>query len=229
MTDGIISSIRGKSRLLQITAAVSPGSSGSPVFNAKGEVIGVATFLLKGGQSLNFAVPVSLVEGLVKYPRKISKSEGSAQTNTSTSIDDHKPNTTHLQTSIASDWTFFTMGADNDAALFYSPESVHRSGNKVDLMVKWTHLQKQGPTYSNSQKIIKLAQGKYNDTLSYGIGSFTFDCVSRIGTETKEIYYTSQGNIIFTYVPAQPVSRYFAPDTIYVNLMEIVCTKKTSP
>ena len=229
VTDGIISSIRGKSRLLQITAAVSPGSSGSPVFNTKGEVIGVATFLLKGGQSLTFAVPVSLVEGLVKYPRKISKAEGSAHSNTSTTIDGRKPDTTQLETSIPSDWTFFTMGADNDAALFYSPASVHRSGNKVDLMVKWTHLQKQGPTYSNSQKIIKLAQGKYNDTLSYGIGSFTFDCVSRIGTETKEIYYNSQGNIIFTYVPAQPVSRYFTPDTIYGNLMEIVCTKKTSP
>ena len=69
-------------------------------------------------------------------------------------------------------------------------------------MTKWTHLQKKGPTYSNSQQIIKLALGKYNDTLSNDIGSFTFDCVSHIGTETKEVYYNSQGNTIFTYVPA---------------------------
>jgi S1-C subfamily serine protease len=159
VTDGIISSIRGKSQLLQITAAISSGSSGSPVFNTKGEVIGVATFLLKGGQSLNFALPVSLVQDLLDNPEKRSKSEGSAQTNPSTTIDDHKPNPAQSQTSIPSDWTFFTMGVDKDAALFYSPESVHTSGNKVELMVKWTHLQKQGPTYSNSQKIIKLALG----------------------------------------------------------------------
>ncbi len=235
VTDGIISSIRGKSQLLQITAAISPGSSGSPVFNTKGEVIGVATFLLKGGQSLNFALPVSLVQDLLKYPQKRRKSGSSAQTHPSTTIDDHKPNpnqpqknTAQPQTSIPSAWTFFTMGADNDAALFYNPKSVHTSGNKVDLMVKWIHLQKQGPTYSNSQKIIKQALGEYNYTLAYGIGSFTFDCVSRIGTETKEIYYNTEGTIIFTYVPAQPVSRYFAPDTIYGNLMTIVCTRLTS-
>ena len=121
------------------------------------------------------------------------------------------------------------MGVDEDAALYYSPESVHISGNKVELMVKWDHIKKQGPTYSNSQKIIKLAMGAYNYTLSYGIGSFTFDCVSGIGTETKEIYYNSEGTTVATYVPAQPVSSYFAPNTIYGNLLKIVCTKQTSP
>jgi S1-C subfamily serine protease len=75
VTDGIISSIRGKSQLLQITAAISPDSSGSPIFNTKGEVIGVATFLLKGDPSLNFAVPVSLVQDLLKHPKKRSTSE----------------------------------------------------------------------------------------------------------------------------------------------------------
>ena len=49
--------------------------------------------------------------------------------------------------------------------------------------------------------------------LSYGIGLFTFDCVGRIGTETKEIYYNSENNTISTYVPAPQIYRYFAPDT----------------
>jgi S1-C subfamily serine protease len=52
VSDGIISSIRKKGELIQITAPVSPGSSGSPVFNIKGDVIGVATFLIEGGQNL---------------------------------------------------------------------------------------------------------------------------------------------------------------------------------
>jgi len=44
--------------LLQITAPISPGSSGSPVIDDEGRVIGVATFNLKGGQNVNFAVPI---------------------------------------------------------------------------------------------------------------------------------------------------------------------------
>ena len=43
---------------LQISAAISSGSSGSPVMNNDGEVVGVAVGVHTGGQALNFAVPV---------------------------------------------------------------------------------------------------------------------------------------------------------------------------
>jgi len=59
VSDGIISGIRKKDKkleLIQITAPISSGSSGGPVLNLKGEVIGVATLYLIKGQNLNFAV-----------------------------------------------------------------------------------------------------------------------------------------------------------------------------
>ena len=66
---GIISAVRelrdGR-KLLQITAPVSKGSSGSPVFNRKGEVVGVASFTLSEGQNLNFAVPSNAVKALLQ-------------------------------------------------------------------------------------------------------------------------------------------------------------------
>ncbi len=49
--------------LIQITAAISPGSSGSPVVTLDGIVVGVARSLVTGG-SLNFAVPVEVVRDL---------------------------------------------------------------------------------------------------------------------------------------------------------------------
>jgi Flp pilus assembly protein TadD len=61
LSEGIVSAVRelmGDMKMLQVTAAVSPGSSGSPVMNVKGDVVGIATALLRGGQALNFAVPV---------------------------------------------------------------------------------------------------------------------------------------------------------------------------
>lgn len=50
--------------VIQITCPISPGSSGSPVMNMKGEVIGVATFQMVQGQNLNFAIPISHVKAL---------------------------------------------------------------------------------------------------------------------------------------------------------------------
>lgn len=59
LSEGIISNIRTEMEVIQITAPISPGSSGSPVYNSRGEVIGIATFQAKTGQNLNFAVPMS--------------------------------------------------------------------------------------------------------------------------------------------------------------------------
>lgn len=66
-SQGIVSGIRqlGTDILFQITAPISPGSSGGPVLNDQGNVIGVAVATLKGGQNLNFAIPVSCVNALL--------------------------------------------------------------------------------------------------------------------------------------------------------------------
>ncbi len=66
-SQGIVSSIRKteKLNLLQITASISEGSSGGALLNDKGEVVGVAVGAIESGQSLNFAIPVSLLRSLI--------------------------------------------------------------------------------------------------------------------------------------------------------------------
>jgi tetratricopeptide (TPR) repeat protein len=68
ISQGIISSLRdiGGKQLMQISAPISPGSSGGPIFNTAGEVIGVAVGTLETGQNLNFAVPVLSVRKLLE-------------------------------------------------------------------------------------------------------------------------------------------------------------------
>ena len=70
-SDGIISAIRGDStddKLFQMTAPISQESSGGPVLNAKGEVIGVSVATLRDGQNLNFAIPVNYLKALMPTP-----------------------------------------------------------------------------------------------------------------------------------------------------------------
>ncbi|GAV22402.1 S1C family serine protease [Carboxydothermus pertinax] len=64
MASGIVSSdnreIDGKT-YLQITAPVNPGNSGGPLFNMKGEVIGIINMKLQESEGLNFAIPYNTV------------------------------------------------------------------------------------------------------------------------------------------------------------------------
>lgn len=60
VSDGIISSVRPITTsltVLQITAPISQGSSGGPLFNSYGEVIGVVRAFIGEGQNLNFGIP----------------------------------------------------------------------------------------------------------------------------------------------------------------------------
>lgn len=73
VSDGIVSAVREVpdcGEVIQITAPVSPGSSGSPVLNMNGEVIGVATFQMVKGQNLNFAIPSEKIVNLKSKEEK---------------------------------------------------------------------------------------------------------------------------------------------------------------
>lgn len=77
LSDGLISSLRSVigGQYLQITAPISPGSSGGGLFDDEGRLIGLPTFYLSEGQQLNFAVPVEWVNELTKRTNSSSITE----------------------------------------------------------------------------------------------------------------------------------------------------------
>lgn len=82
VSDGIVSTVReaeSVGKVVQITAPISPGSSGSPVLNLDGTVLGVATVQFAAGQNLNFAIPSTRVMAL-KQVKAIAFAEWAATT-----------------------------------------------------------------------------------------------------------------------------------------------------
>jgi S1-C subfamily serine protease len=78
VSDGLLSQLRdtGNGYMLhQISAPISAGSSGSPVFNLKGEVIGIATLSDIKGQNINFSVPINYARGMIDNSVKYSLKE----------------------------------------------------------------------------------------------------------------------------------------------------------
>ena len=69
VSNGIVSAIRTVEveggKFLQITAPISPGSSGGPLFNMAGKVVGITTSHIKGGENLNFAIPINDVKPII--------------------------------------------------------------------------------------------------------------------------------------------------------------------
>jgi serine protease Do len=70
----------GGLKLLQISAPISQGSSGGPLFNQFGEVVGVTTLIVAQGQSINFAVPGNYLKPLVASPIALTLETFAAQT-----------------------------------------------------------------------------------------------------------------------------------------------------
>jgi serine protease Do len=81
VSDGIVAALRPQglgpesedffenTPLIQITAPISSGSSGSPVLNSRGAVVGVAVSQYVYGQNLNFAIPAdSLIALMARRP-----------------------------------------------------------------------------------------------------------------------------------------------------------------
>jgi tetratricopeptide (TPR) repeat protein len=73
ISQGIVSGLRNQDDrdLLQITSPISHGSSGGPILNTRGEVVGVAVGMLEDGQNLNFAVPVSYVKSILEAKQDV--------------------------------------------------------------------------------------------------------------------------------------------------------------
>jgi S1-C subfamily serine protease len=136
VSSGLLSGIRDSEKGFkwhQISAPISHGSSGSPVFNNKGEVVGIATASFNQGQNLNFSIPINYASPLISDIPKMSLSEYSKMTtekllnkmiNAWGGVDAKKS----IQDSITVYINYFPNAA--------SRSTVFRKGNKVRIEIE---------------------------------------------------------------------------------------------
>jgi hypothetical protein len=76
ISEGIVSSLRKDIRPgytdIQISAPISPGSSGGALFNMKGEVVGITYAKINGGENINFAIPINEAKAILNNTSTLS-------------------------------------------------------------------------------------------------------------------------------------------------------------
>lgn len=178
LSQGIVSGKRNEDpiskesrELIQITAPLSPGNSGGPVLNQKGEVIGIATLASRNElQNLNFAVPISMLGDVGKRKElEYSFLPGNPR---------WEPVDLNLGGS--------DKDPDNGAlyvkgSTYYNAETVLKHGEKVRTWVK-VHLKPRPMTYEyRNAEVIGLVE------LNCRLKSFRFNIlIGQLGDEDSE-------------------------------------------
>ena len=131
VSEGIISAFRENRSMIQISAPISPGSSGSPVLDESGDVIGVARLVNREGQNLGFAIAVEEVERALTAPKVASEppSEPAPPNSTESSPDETAD---HLLRAVATEFILSgnSPSIDKEMALYAEHVDYYDQGVK---------------------------------------------------------------------------------------------------
>ncbi len=174
-SDGIISSRRDKytKERLQMTAPISPGSSGGPVLNRKGEVIGVSfSYKDLDAQNLNFAIPSRYLKKLLKGPglsKPLSQGQSSISAETYFLWGNAKSDLGDYTGAIA-DYTKVIQLEPNDVVAYYNRGVVKdKLGQHFAAIADYDTAIRLKPDYAgayNNRGIVKDILGQYTAAIA---------------------------------------------------------------
>jgi tetratricopeptide (TPR) repeat protein len=193
VSDGIVSAVRevpNSYRIIQITAPISHGNSGSPVFNLRGQVLGVVTVKVTNGQNINLAIAAARVgelrAGALRPLADLTQ----------------KPKGDVAETAYRSGLESLWLG-NYDNAVGYFENAVNRNPKRADAWVKVGYCKvKQGKNQEAIRAYLEALQLKPSDAeihnklgdayyyagrMREAIESYTE--ASKLSPESAEIFY----------------------------------------
>ncbi len=198
VSDGIVSAVRevpSLGEIVQITAPISHGNSGSPLFNMKGQVIGIITMKVTNGQNINLALGASRLRAL-RPATPLTFAELAARNKTGPAAE------------MLAEW-WYRNGLNSlwlgnyDSALGYFENAVNKNPNRAEAWIQVGYCKvKQGKNADAIrafQRAIKLrpnsfeAYNKLGDAYYYA-SNFTeaitaYEQAARIRPDLAEAYY----------------------------------------
>jgi len=205
VSNGIVSAVRevpNLGEIVQITAPISHGNSGSPLFNMKGQVIGIITMKVTNGQNINLALGASRLKNLL---------EGKLLTFDNLAA----RNKTAPQSEALAEW-WYRNGLNSlwlgnyDSALGYFENAVNKNPNRAEAWIQVGYCKvKQGrndDAIRAFQRAIQLrpnsfeAYNKLGDAYYYASRYYeairAYKEAARISPDMAEAYY----NLGMTYL-----------------------------
>jgi hypothetical protein len=187
VSEGIISALRemGGTHIIQTTTSISPGSSGGPLLNEYGKVIGLTTAQMRDGQNLNFVISATHIRELLERKHPIALSEMLIETQTTTQI---AANT--FTVPARNGWKItLNVPMQQGAVLEGSYEVRGGGGNDVDVVITTSDnrlVLNSGRVSGSGQIKVPLPRGSYVLYFNNQFSTFTSKSVS---PDLKLVYY----------------------------------------
>ncbi|MEA2174385.1 MAG: hypothetical protein QOD00_1977 [Blastocatellia bacterium] len=234
VTDGIVSAVRevpNLGKIIQVTAPISNGNSGSPLFNMKGQVLGVITIKVTNGQNINLALGSSRIASLKPTDRLLSFDDLAIR------------NKNGPPSEVQAEW-WYRNGLSSlwlgnyDNALGYFEGAVNKNPNRADAWIQVGYCKvKQGKNNDAIrayQKAIQIrpnsveAYNKLGDAYYYA-GRFNeaieaYKVAARLAPRLAEAYY----NLGMTYLELGDRESALTQARILQSLDKEMCNKLIS-
>jgi tetratricopeptide (TPR) repeat protein len=186
LSDGILSGLRevDGGRYLQITAPISPGSSGGGLFDEQGRLIGLTTFYLGQSQQLNFAVPVEWVTALPQRAARSNRTDTLAGTWLARAIELEESKDWRALSEHAQRWT---KAQPNAAAAWYALGIAYdNSGQTAQAIEAYRQALRIQPDNADAWNNLGVA---YNDAGQTAQAIETYRQALRIQPDNADAWY----------------------------------------